>query len=332
MHAVYEGSLGVAAFCSGQHRAAAALHLMQLLLTIDYRQTASSVGAKAAKCVALQASSFFFVARRRLSHPHPLLSLLQPTITQRGIPTQFIEEKQKAYEQEKRRISALTEKKMGALGGSRDDLDSLPKRSDSRDKDHRDDGRESSRTHDKDESRRQYDRGGNRDSMGARGSRGISNMPAWMAAESEASKSGDSNKPRPRDDRSDDRKDSRQDDDLDRQKHRDSGGGSRGSNADREVRDMDTRRSNSDRNRHDDRDRSRERDRRRDSGRRDRSRDRERERRRSRSGSRDRERRQRGSDAPSSRRDDDRVRRSRRSRSPVISSSSSDGSLSPASK
>jgi hypothetical protein len=221
---------------------------------------------------------------------------------------------------------------MGALGGGRDDHDALPRRADSRDKDHRDDGRDFSRAHDKDEVRRQYDRGSNIDSVKAPGSRGISNIPAWMVAESEASKSGDCNKHKPRNDRGEDRTESRKGDDLDRQRRRDSGGGSKGSNADGEVRDRDSRHSNSERHRDDDRDRSRERDRRRDSGRRDRSRDRERERRRSRSGSRDRDRRERGRDAPSSRLDDGRVRRSRRSRSPVISSSSSGGSLSPASK
>ncbi len=250
-------------------------------------------------------------------------------MTQRGVPTQFIEEKQKAYELDKRRISALAEKKLDAAAPARAERDAAPKRVDSYSRD-RDGGRESSRVHERDEVKRHYDRDSRGDSGRATGPRGVSNTPAWMVAEMEAAKSkpGDGHVSRSLVDK-DDRRDSRKDDDSDRQRRPDSSGGGRISNSEGEGKDRRTRDSH---RRDDDRDRSRERYSRRDSDRRDRSRDRDRDRRRSRSRSRDRGRKDRGDDERSSRRDDGRVRRSRRSRSPVVSSSSSGGSLSPASK
>lgn len=291
--------------------------------TIDCRRIASLRRAKAAKYAIL-----YFIVILLFSK---LLPLLQPTVIQRGVPTQFIEEKQKAYEQEKRRIAALAEKKLTAVGGSRDDRDAVPSRADSYNRD-RDVGRDSSRAYDRDDVKRQYDRDSHRDSGRAAGSRGISNTPAWMVAESANSKRDDSDKPRSRSDHADDRREPRKDNDADRHKRRDSGGESRGSKPSDEGKDKVVSDCRRERRRDDDRDRSQERDSRRDSGRRDRSRDRQHDRRRSRSGSRDRRRKDRGSDVPSSRRDEGHARRSRRSRSPVISSSSSGGSLSPASK
>jgi hypothetical protein len=252
---------------------------------------------------------------------------LQPAVVQRGVPTQFLEEKQKVYEQEKRRIAALAEKKLETLSGSRSERDAPPSKADSYNRD-RDGGRDSGRVHERDEVKRHSDRDSHRDSGRASGSRGVSNTPAWMVAEMEASKSGGANAPRSRGDHKDDRVESRKDDDSDRQRRPDSGGGGRISNSETEGKDRGVRDS---RRRDDRRERSRERDSRRDSGRRDRSRDRDRDR-RSRSGSRNRGRKDRDGDERSSRRDDGHARRSRRSRSPIISSSSSGGSLSPASR
>jgi hypothetical protein len=307
-HAVYERSLAAAAFSSGSAFFSLPPPPCPHIQSQANCKLVRSEGSKVSppNCISTTALRSCFALTK--SHSP------QPAVVQRGVPTQFIEEKQKAYELEKKRISALADRKLLDAGAARD---AQPKRAEPYNRE-RDGGRECSRASEREDVKREHDRDRDVGAGRSSGSRGVSNTPAWMVAERDASKSGEGSSSALRSGRGDE--DSRG------HRMRASGGGGREEEGRERRREEEGRERRREGRREEERDRSRERD-----GRRDRS-PRQRESRRSRSGSRERGRKERSREPRSNRRDDGYVRRSRRSRSPVVSSSSSGGSLSPASK